>query len=236
MTDEHPPDPDGPLLLVEDLALLLADDSTGTPAGASTLHCSLGAAVLVELALLGRVETRQKSWLSGVVVHATGDGPLPDPLLQEAYDAIAAEPQPVTSLLMTIGADLWTTLLHRLADRGLVSQEKGRFLGIIPTTTYPATDDPYEPALRKRVADILELGHEADARTAALIGLVSASGTLPSLHPQPRWSGTIHSRGKEFEKGEWGAEALGTAVLQTAAAVAAAGAAAVIAGTTSPRP
>lgn len=235
MTDERPPHPDAPLLLVEDLALLLADDKTGTPAGAGTLHYSLGAAVLVELALLGRVETREKSWLTGAVVHATGDGPLPDPLLQDAYDTIEKKPQAVTSVLITIGADLWQPLLDRLSDRGLVSQEKGRFLGIIPTTTYPATDAPYEPALRKRVADVLEHGHEADPRTSALIALVSASGTLPSLDPQPRWSGAVYTRGKEFEKGEWGAEALNTAVLQTAAAIAAAGAAAVVAVTTSAR-
>lgn len=184
MTDGHPSPPDAPLLLVEDLALLLADDRTGTPAGAGTLHYSLGAAVLVELALLGRVETQEKSWLSGSVVHATAEGPLPDPLLQDAYDTIAQKPQPVTSLLMTIGADLWTPILHRLSDRGLVSQEKRRFLGIIP-----------------------------------------------SLDPQPRWSGTVYNRAKEFEQGEWGAQALGTAVLQTAAAVAVAGAAAVTTAT-----
>lgn len=235
MTDERPPHTDAPLLLVEDLALLLADDTTGTPAGAGTLHYSLSAALLVELALLGRIEAREKSWLTGAVVHATGDGPLPDPILQDAYDTITRKPQAVTSLVMTLGGDLWKTLLQRLADHGLVSQERGRFLGIIPTTTYPATDSPYEPALRQRVADVLEHGHDADPRTSALIALVSASGTLPSLHPQPRWSGTVHDRGKEFEKGEWGAEALSTAVLQTAAAVAAAGAAAVVAVTSSVR-
>ena len=60
------------MLLVEDLMLLLLDDETGTPAAAGTLPYALGGAVLVELALLGRVET------DGKKVSAIGDGPLSD--------------------------------------------------------------------------------------------------------------------------------------------------------------
>ncbi|SNY24210.1 Golgi phosphoprotein 3 (GPP34) [Paractinoplanes atraurantiacus] len=64
--------------------LLLLDDETGTPAAAGTLPYALGGAVLVELALMGRVET------DGKKVHAAGEGPLGDPLLQDAYDKVAA--------------------------------------------------------------------------------------------------------------------------------------------------
>ncbi|MFH8902079.1 hypothetical protein ACH4HG_37720 [Streptomyces coeruleorubidus] len=36
-------------------------------------------------------------------------------------------------------------------------------------------------------------GAEPDDRSAALIGLLSASGTLPSLHHIP-WSGAVYQR------------------------------------------
>ena len=220
------------LLIVEDLALLLADDASGTPAGAATLHYSLGGALLVELALLGRVETEKGSWLTGALVHATGDEPLPDPLLQEAFDVIAVKPRAVSSVILTLGDGLWDRLVGRLVDRGLLERQKSKLLGIFPTTKYPATDDPYEPALRARVAAVLEDGEPADPRTAGLVALVSASGTLPLLHPRPKWSSAVHDRGKEFEKGNWGAQATATAVAQATAAATAASVAASIAATT----
>lgn len=220
------------LLIVEDLALLLADDASGTPAGAATLHYSLSGALLMELALLGRVEAEEGSWRSRTTLHAIGEGPLPDPLLQEAYDVIAEKPRAVSSILLTIGSGLWEPLVDRLVERGLLEQKKSRFLGIFPTTSHPATDDPYEPALRARVASVLEGEDPDDPRTAGLVALISASGTLPSLHPLPRWSGAVHDRGKEFEKGDWGAKATAAAVARATAAVTAASIAAAIAAAT----
>ncbi len=50
-------------------------------------------AVLVELALLGRVETDEgPAGLNGPKVIAVGDGPLPDPLLQSAYAGSLSAP------------------------------------------------------------------------------------------------------------------------------------------------
>ncbi|MFD3505193.1 GPP34 family phosphoprotein [Streptomyces sp. NPDC058678] len=43
------------LLIVEDLMLLMFDDSSGAIAGAGTLHYTPGGAVLVELAQGGRI-------------------------------------------------------------------------------------------------------------------------------------------------------------------------------------
>ncbi|MET9527075.1 GPP34 family phosphoprotein [Streptomyces coeruleorubidus] len=72
-------------------------------------------------------------------------------------------------------------------------------------------------------------GAEPDARTAALIGLLSASGTLPSLHHIPS-SGAVYQRAKRLEQASWGGEAVNTAVIRSLAAVSAgvAGAAAAV--------
>lgn len=216
-------------LIVEDVLLLNLDDTYGIPAGAGTLYQTLGGAVLVELALLGRIEPDEsRSWWKGTPVLAVGEGPLPDPVLQDAYDKVAERPRPVQTLLVTLGAELWTPVVERLIERGRLRRERRRFLGVIPTTRLPAEDLAYESALRERMREVLEDGADPDPRLAAIIALISAGGTLPSLHPLPRWSGRVATRAKELEQGHWGAEAVHSAVAQMAAVVSAATAAAVI--------
>jgi Golgi phosphoprotein 3 GPP34 len=216
-------------LIVEDVLLLMLDNTYGVPAGAGTLHQTLGGAVLVELALLGRIQPDTSGgWLTGTQVVAAGDGPLPDPLLQSAYDTIAARPRHIQSMLITIGSGLWDPLIGRLVQRGLIRREQRRFLGLIPTTRLPAVDNGHESALRKRMSAVLEDGASPDPRLAAVIALISASGTLPSLDPVPKWSGVVVTRAKEFEQGNWGAKAVSSAVIQAAAALSAASAATVV--------
>ncbi|MFJ8716450.1 GPP34 family phosphoprotein [Streptomyces violaceus] len=99
---------------------------------------------------------------------------------------------------------------------------------MFPTTSLPATDTGHEAELRERMRAVLEHGEEPDARLAAIIALISASGTLPSLDPVPKWSGTVATRAKELEQGNWGASAVNSAVTQIAASFSAASAAAVV--------
>lgn len=205
-------------LIVEDLLLLMLDDETGTPAGAGTLPYTLGGAVLVELALLGRVETEDGR---GGKVRAAGDGPLGDPLLQSAFDKVAERPRAVQTLLLEIGGGLWGPLVDRLVERGLIRREKKRVLGVFRMNTLPAEDLEHEAALRRDIRAVLEDGTEPDTRTAAVIALLSSSGTLPMLRPPLPWSGTTQQRAKELEKGNWGARAVSTAVTRTAVAIAA---------------
>lgn len=80
---------------------------------ADEVNDALGGAVLTELALLDRVEIDETGVLNGPQVTPSGQGPLPDPLLQTAYDTIAAQTQRVQALLLTIGADLWQIVLAR---------------------------------------------------------------------------------------------------------------------------
>ncbi|MDR7274205.1 GOLPH3/VPS74 family protein [Catenuloplanes atrovinosus] len=214
------------MLIVEDLLLLLLDDETGTPAKAGTLPYALGGAVLVELAMLGRVDTAKGNLLTGAQVTAVGDGPLPDPLLQEAYDEIARKPRSVQTLLLKIGGGLWDTVVERLIAQGQIRRESKRVLGLFRTTRLPAADTGHEAELRRVIRAVLVDGAEPDPRTAAIIALLSGSGALPELRPLIAWSGDVHRRAKELEKGHWGAAAVGTAVARTAAAIAAASAAA----------
>ena len=213
---------DTDLLIVEDLVLLLLDDTTGTIAGEGTLYYTLGGAVLVELALRGAVRPDESRTLfNGIRIGAVeGEAPS-DPLLREAYEKVARKPRGVQELLIDIGSSLRGEVLDRLVERGFIRREKGRLLGIFPTTRMPAQRPEYEARLLESVRAALVDGVEPETRTAAITALLSASGTLPQMHPGIPWSGAVYTRGKELEKGSWGAEAVATAIAMTTAAIAA---------------
>jgi hypothetical protein len=136
----------------------------------------MGGAVLTELALLGRVQTDDTGIVNGPRVTPAGAGPLPDPLLQFAYDTVAEKTQRVQPLLLALGGDLWRVVRDRLVDRGLLRREESRWLGVFRSTRWPADDERHEAQLRVRIRRVLEDGDEPDPRTAAIIGLLSASG------------------------------------------------------------
>lgn len=208
-------------LIVEDLMLLLMDDESGAIAGASTLYYTLGGAVLVELALDGHVTVDENDkGLNGLKVHAVSGDPLSDPVLQMAQEKVTADRvRGVQTLLIEIGTGLRETVLDRLVERGMLRRESKKTLGVFRSTSTTAADTGHKEALMEKVRAVLVYGEEPDARTAAVIGLLSASGTLPSLHRSIPWSGKVYKRAKELEQASWGAEAVNTAVMRTVAAV-----------------
>ncbi|MBB5791153.1 GOLPH3/VPS74 family protein [Jiangella mangrovi] len=222
------------LLIVEDLMLLLLDDDHGIPAGAGTLYYTLGGAMLVDLALRGRIEIDEgHAGLNGPKVLAVDGDPLADPLLRDAHEKVAEKPRGVQTLLITLGSGLDTQVVDRLVERGLLRREKKKLLRLFPTTSLEVEDGRHEAELRRRARAVLEDGAPPDPHTAAVLGLVSASGTLPSIRPAlATWSSTTYQRAKELEQGHWGAEAVNAAVMRTAAAVAAASAVAITTVTT----
>lgn len=180
------PTPDG-VLIVDDLLLLLLGDRSGVPAAAGTLVHTLGGAVLADLTLAGRIEAEPGGELSGPVVHAVGDGPLPDPVLQSAYDMIAERPAGVQALHLRIGAALWHRVTYRLVRRGLVRRERRRQLGSLRTTRFRSAGTAYERDLRTRVVAVLDGGGEPDPHLAAVVGLLSADDqrrSTPRVEPE----------------------------------------------------
>ncbi|ANS63328.1 hypothetical protein SLINC_1104 [Streptomyces lincolnensis] len=97
-------------------------------------------------------------------------------------------------------------MLDRLVERGLLRREDKKTLDVFRTTVTRAADTRHAEALVGRVRAALVDGVEPDARTATVIGLLSASGTLPSLHRSVPWSGTVHQRAKRLEQASWGAK------------------------------
>ena len=213
------------LLLVEDLMLLLLDDTSGSLKGAGTIHYTLGGAMLIDLALRGRVEIDE-----GQTVTAIPGEPLDDPLLQAAVETTLKRPRYVQTSLIELGSTLRADVMKRLIERGLIAEEKSKMLGFIPVTKTPAQDAAYEAALLESVRAVLEDGAEPTERTGALAALLSASGTLPEFHPAIRWGNDVATRGFALQRGDWGATAVNTAIMQQIMATGIALAVAVAAG------
>ncbi|MFI2363720.1 GPP34 family phosphoprotein [Promicromonospora sp. NPDC019610] len=222
MTAPTTPEPE---LIAEDLLLLLFDPRSGTIAGENTLFYTLAGAVLTELALAGHVEIDGRPALTGPRVSAVAGNPPADPLLHEPWDRLAEKPRGAQTFLAEVGPRLREPLLDRLVERGHVGREKRKALGFIPTTALTDGGTPRRAELVAAVRPVLADGAEPDPRTAVLAALLSASGSLPTLHRDIPWSGAVYTRGKALEHGDWGAAAAGEAVLRTTVAVTTASAA-----------
>lgn len=209
-------------LIVEDLLLLLLDDEKGHIAGEGTLYYTLGGAVLLELALSGRVRVEaKKSAFSGALVHSVGSVPPTDPILAEAFAKIRVKPRSAQTLIMMLGTNLRKEVTDRLVERGLVRRDTKKFLGLFKSTSWPAEDTRHEAELRERIRAVLVYGAEPDPRTGALIALLDASGQMPLVLTFPGTPARdIAKRVKAVSEGVWAAEAVKNAILATNGAVA----------------
>lgn len=208
-------------LLVEDLLLLLFDPRSGTIAGEGTLFYALGGAVLADLALRGLVEVDDRPSLTGPRVRAVGEAAPADELLRPAWQQVKDRARGAQGLLAGVGPQLREPTLERLVRAGHVGRRRTRFLGLLPTTTLVDGGSSRRDELLAEIRPVLVDGTDPTPRAAVLAALLSASGNLPALHRDIPWSGEVHDRGKQLERGDWGAAAVGEAMTRTAAAMAA---------------
>jgi plasmid stability protein len=160
--------------LAEEFALLGYDDD-GTPLTDGThLDNGLGGALLLELALAGRVDVEDKR----VVVldrSATGDA-----LADEALTRIAEDkPRRPGHWVSKFAQDTRPRVLRTLVEDGVLRVERDRVLGVFPRTKYPAAADgpaTAEAEARERMRTALLSEGTVDSRTAALCALVAATG------------------------------------------------------------
>jgi hypothetical protein len=117
--------------------------------------------------------------------------------------------------VVDIGARSRESTLNRLVARGDIRREPHRLLGFIPTHALKGGDTDTRDRLLGPVRAALVDGAEPDARTAVLVALLSASKNLAAMHADIPWSGDVYTRGKKFERGDWGAKAASDVILST---------------------
>ncbi len=212
-----------PMLIAEDLLLLLLDDETGKIAASDRLTAALGGALLLELALAERVEVGERTsrWSSAKILVA--GPPLGDLMLDEALSMTADKPRSAQDLVTRLGTGAKERLLERLADRGILQRHQDLVLGIFPRTTWPAVDSQHEASVRTLLEGALLEGLTPDARTSALIALLSATDQAHKVVERADVPvGQVKARAKEIADGAWAAKAVKDAVDAAQAAMMAA--------------
>lgn len=211
------------MLIAEDLLLLAFDDEKGKAAdGVSNLGYALAGALLIDLAMRDRVDVTGEGDEGGkpgrlVVRDATPTGlQVLDDALSKVAKYEGRKPKDAVSPLS--GNQLELRLLTGLAERGVLRQEKGKVLGLFPTTRWPAEDSRHEERTRADLDRVLLHGEAPDERTGALIALLTGMGAVKHVIPSED-PDALEARAKEIAEGNWAGDAMRKAVEEITAAV-----------------
>ncbi|MBM7080974.1 GOLPH3/VPS74 family protein [Micromonospora sp. WMMD734] len=163
--------------LAEELLLLAYDDETGKATMPRiSLDLGMAAAVLVELALAGRI-----AYVDGNLA-VTDPTPVGEPILDGVLGRMAADtPHSPSSWVQRLRHGLRDRILGDLVDRGVVRDVEETELDFIVVHRYPTTDPSVEQDSRRRLAEALAGEQLPDERTAALATLVAVLRMEPAL-------------------------------------------------------
>ncbi|WP_425307324.1 GPP34 family phosphoprotein [Ammonicoccus fulvus] len=221
-------------LIAEDLLLLLTHDRRGSVREYSSADYVLGGALLMELALAGRVritEEGESAHKAGRVT-ITDDSPTDDAILDNALARLATKPdckpQKAVELLVK---KVRRPLQDRLVERGMFRHEKSRFAGF---NKFPAADTSHEDEIRAGLFRVLVENEEPTVREASLISLLSAIDVAHKVVAEDVSTidkKAVRRRAKELMKENWASEAARAAIEAVHAAAAAAAASAAITAT-----
>lgn len=170
------------LTLAEELILLALDDERGTlnPLPMFSLDVALGAAILMELMLHGRVDSDTDK------VFVLSPEPTGDALLDNALQQIVAEPEARStgtwiSRLGAVGSDLSNRVIARLVERGVLRSEEKRLLWVFKTRVYPPSSGIEEREVKARVMALLYSDELPESRDALLVGLLRSTAMFRLL-------------------------------------------------------
>lgn len=215
-------------LIAEDLLLLLLNDQTGKALVDSTsLDRVLAGGLLVELALTGQIAPAAEGEAVKKGRLVVRDAATSDEMLDRTLTRLATKPVKPERAVEQLTKGLRKELLTRLAGAGLLREQRGRALGIFPTTSWPAIDVTHETQLRAELTEVLEADRPPSERTAALVSLLAAVDAAAKVIGATD-KRAVKRRAKELAAGEWAGAAVKRAVDSVNAAVAVA----VVASTT----
>ncbi|HET9516879.1 MAG TPA: GPP34 family phosphoprotein [Actinoplanes sp.] len=185
------------IALAEELLLLAYDDQTGKATGSRIgLDLGMAAAVLVDLALAGRVA------FVGGNLAAIDPTPTGDPIADEVLARVVADgPHTPAQWVQRLRHGLRDRVLADLVARGVVSDVDETQLGVIHLHRYPAADPAVEAEVRSRLAEALISEAVPDERTAALATLLTATRMQPALRLPPHEAERAHRRLEEIASG-----------------------------------
>ena len=178
------------IALAEELLLLAYDDQTGKATGSRIgLDLGMAAAVLVDLALAGRV-AYVDGYLKVIDPSPIGD-PIADAILAKAA---LDEPHTPAQWVQRLRHRLRTRVLEDLVSRGVMQDVDETQQEFIHVHRFPTTDPAYEAEIRGRLAAALTNDEIPDERTAALATLLVACRMEPALRLPADQAAQAHQR------------------------------------------
>lgn len=185
------------IALAEELLLLGYDDETGKATGSRIgLDLGMAAAVLIDLALAGRV-----GYSNGMLV-ATDPTPTGEPIADEVLARLVADdPHTPAQWVQRLRHGLRQRVLADLVARGVVRDVDETTLGVIHLHRYPTIDPGPEADARQRLGAALTGQTPPDGRTAALATVLCAARMEPALGLTGDAAKEAHRRLEEIANG-----------------------------------
>ncbi|MEV6923024.1 GPP34 family phosphoprotein [Dactylosporangium sp. NPDC051485] len=177
--------------LPEELLLLAYDDESGRATGSTIgLDLAMAAAVLVELALAGRLAYGDGTML------VTDPAPTGEPIADEVLARVAADaPHTPASWVQRLRHGLRERVLADLCARDVVCDvDETAMDGYVHLHRYPTIDPSVEAGIRERLSRALVGDETPDERTAALATLVAAARMEPTLGLPAEEAAAAHGR------------------------------------------
>ncbi|MEU7716975.1 GOLPH3/VPS74 family protein [Streptomyces tibetensis] len=201
-TPMHPP-AETPTTLGEQLLLLSLDDESGAAKESAKVAPAISAALLVELALAGRIDVADDKV---TVVDTT---PLGDPALDTALAEVAGRDKPgrTRDWITRLKTDAVAWANRGLIEKGLVREEKKKVLGLFPVRRYPEADGSAEAAVRRRLDEVVLRGAEPDERTASLVALLHGAKLHRLAFPDAD-AREVRAAMEALSEGQWSATAV----------------------------
>jgi hypothetical protein len=168
------------LTLADEIVVLMLGDEAGAFKSAVSANIAVAGGILMELALLGRIDTDLTS------LFIVDPKPVGDELLDRALVEIAAEPmkQSSTWWIEQIGlrnGDLATDVLRRLVQAGILREENRRFLWRTSRRTYPQNTGREEREAKGRLMSVIFDDGVPNPRDTLLLSLAESVGILKDM-------------------------------------------------------
>lgn len=180
--------PANPLHLYEEVLLLALKDEKGTIAGGSAYRIALGAAILAELMLSGRIaiEQEKKKQFARVV----DDRPVGDEILDEALQRVRdhKKRQQLRTWAPRFGNA--KDMLHRAAQglcrKRVLRADQDKVLWVFKRRIYPELDPKPERAIVRRLEKAINGAAPVDPGTMTLVAIANATNLLGNVIDKKR--------------------------------------------------
>jgi hypothetical protein len=170
------------LTLADEIVVLMLHDDTGAirSACAGVANIAIAGGILMELALLGRIDTDLTS------LFIVDPGPVGDQVLDQTLQQIAAEPQKRSSAwwierLGLHGGDLSGRVLARLVEAGILRVEDQKFLWVFSRRAYPQSSGREEREAKSRLMSVIFDDTLPTPRDTLLVSLADSTSILEQM-------------------------------------------------------